>query len=455
VSPTTCSSNYPTAGQYFLGVSDGSNVAGGQDSAVLSGDGNEACDTYTGIGTGQGNIIGAGSSPGYNANSFIGGGGSNVITSPYTFLGAGYGNEATNREAFVGAGTYGAAEGLGSFVGAGGDAYYYDAGEAAFPGDGDIAAGTDSFVGAGDLNQITPGGSGSFIGGGDFTYASTGATKPGNQISGFDSFIGAGDQNVVSALEAFVGSGGGNVIGSAGSYASIIGGNRNSVSAEYASIIGGYGNTASGSYAIVAGGDSDTAAGTVSFAAGYHADAAHNGSFVWSDYHSGSATVKDSAINQFIVRASGGTYVYSNETATAGVVLTPGSGTWANSSDRNAKTDVVPLDDASILAKVAALPIAGWSYKSERGVRHVGPMAQDFYAAFGTGIDDRHITSIDEDGVALVAIKGLDAKLASKDGEIDKLERENRQVESRLVAVEARNAALGRRLDALASRLPE
>jgi len=181
--------------------------------------------------------------------------------------------------------------------------------------------------------------------------------------------------------------------------------------AEYASILGGFGNTASGSYAIVAGGDSDTAAGILSFAAGYHADAEDKGSFVWSDYVPGSAEFKDSAANQFSVRASGGTYVYSNEAATTGVVLAPGSGTWASLSDRNAKTDVVPLDADSILAKVASLPVSAWRYKSEKGVRHFGPMAQDFYAAFGAGADDRHITSIDEDGVALAAIKALNADL--------------------------------------------
>jgi len=43
-------------------------------------------------------------------------------------------------------------------------------------------------------------------------------------------------------------------------------------------------------------------------------------------------------------------------------------------------------------------------------VRHVGPMAQDFYAAFKVGEDDKHITSIDEDGVALAAIKALHAE---------------------------------------------
>ena len=81
-------------------------------------------------------------------------------------------------------------------------------------------------------------------------------------------------------------------------------------------------------------------------------------------------------------------------------------------SDRNLKTDVAQLDDAAVLDKVAALPIERWSYKSERGVRHVGPMAQDFYAAFGVGADDKHITSIDEDGVALAAIKALHAENA-------------------------------------------
>jgi hypothetical protein len=94
------------------------------------------------------------------------------------------------------------------------------------------------------------------------------------------------------------------------------------------------------------------------------------------------------------------------------VRLAPGSGAWSNLSDRAMKTGVTPLDDAAVLRKVAALPVSEWSYTSERGVRHVGPMAQDFYAAFGVGEDDRHITSIDEDGVALAAIKALHAENA-------------------------------------------
>jgi hypothetical protein len=106
------------------------------------------------------------------------------------------------------------------------------------------------------------------------------------------------------------------------------------------------------------------------------------------------------------------------------------------------KTNIVALDDATVLDKVAALPISRWSYKSEHGVRHVGPMAQDFYAAFKVGEDDKHITSIDEDGVALAAIKALHAENL-------RLRREL----SVLKTAEARHNAHDRRVDAALARL--
>ena len=46
----------------------------------------------------------------------------------------------------------------------------------------------------------------------------------------------------------------------------------------------------------------------------------------------------------------------------------------------------------AVLDKVAALPIAQWHYKHGKETPYVGPMAQDFYAAFGVGPDDKHIT---------------------------------------------------------------
>jgi hypothetical protein len=148
---------------------------------------------------------------------------------------------------------------------------------------------------------------------------------------------------------------------------------------------------------------------------------------VLSDGSDGDTILTSAAAYQFLARASGGFTLWTNAASTVGAKLAAGSGTWASASDRNMKTNVARLDDSDVLDKVSRLPISTWSYKSERGVRHVGPMAQDFYAAFGVGEDDKHITSIDEDGVALAAIKALHA--------------ENATLRARLAAVTASQAA--------------
>jgi len=49
---------------------------------------------------------------------------------------------------------------------------------------------------------------------------------------------------------------------------------------------------------------------------------------------------------------------------------------------------------------------------AQSGVPHMDPMAQDFYAAFTLGADDKHINTIDLDGVALAAPMGSRAPLA-------------------------------------------
>src|SRR2546422_1818102 len=41
------------------------------------------------------------------------------------------------------------------------------------------------------------------------------------------------------------------------------------------------------------------------------------------------------------------------------------------------------------LFRSVALPVQTWEYKSDGATRHLGPVAQDFYAAFGVGPDDR------------------------------------------------------------------
>jgi len=105
-------------------------------------------------------------------------------------------------------------------------------------------------------------------------------------------------------------------------------------------------------------------------------------------------------------------------------------------SDRNAKEAFQPVNAREVLDKVAALPISEWQYKTQSDVRHIGPMAQDFRAAFALGIDDTHITSVDADGVALAAIKGLNEKLEERDAEIALLHCDNEALNARLLAIE-------------------
>ena len=72
------------------------------------------------------------------------------------------------------------------------------------------------------------------------------------------------------------------------------------------------------------------------------------------------------------------------------------------------RTYFASVDRATLLRRLNGIPVTTWSYKQEKaGVRHIGPMAQDFYSAFGLGLDNKRITTIDEGGVALAAIKGL------------------------------------------------
>jgi hypothetical protein len=92
-------------------------------------------------------------------------------------------------------------------------------------------------------------------------------------------------------------------------------------------------------------------------------------------------------------------------------------------SDRNAKEDFESVDSRAVLAAVVALPIERWSYRDEPA-RHLGPMAQDFAAAFGLGQDDRHIFPLDAAGVALAAIQGLHGLVEAQAARLQALGRE-------------------------------
>ena len=98
------------------------------------------------------------------------------------------------------------------------------------------------------------------------------------------------------------------------------------------------------------------------------------------------------------------------------------AGTLTQGSDRNSKTGFAELDHEALLAKVAALDITEWSFLAEpNGVRHIGPMAQDFHALFGLGEREDRIAPLDTSGVALAAVQGLQKELAERDAQIAEL----------------------------------
>jgi hypothetical protein len=373
----------------FIGGGNG-NVADAINAGILTGNMNEVCDQNGAIAGGGLNTISSGANSAYN--SFIGGGNTNTITSGAhgAFVGSGNGNTVTGPFSFVVAGA------------------------------SNQNAGTEASLGGGDTNTIT-----------------SAAT---------DGVLGGGFTNTVSAEYGVIAGGKNNTVSGEGGY--IAAGGYNTASGEGAVVDGGFNSTASGTFATIPGGYVNNAAGTYSFAAGARASAANEGAFVWSDGSDGDTILTSSRAYQFLARASGGFTLYTNAASSVGAQLAAGSGTWASLSDRNAKTNIAPLDDAAVLDKVAALPISRWSYKSEHGVRHVGPMAQDFYAAFRVGEDDKHITSIDEDGVALASIKALHAENGALHADNETLHAENALLRRQLAAMKAVQSAHDAHVDA-------
>lgn len=87
-------------------------------------------------------------------------------------------------------------------------------------------------------------------------------------------------------------------------------------------------------------------------------------------------------------------------------------------SDRAVKGQVTPVEGREVLERLSQVPITTWNYLGQDGVRHLGPMAQDFRAAFDLGEDERHIHTVDAQGVALAAIQGLYQTVRERDAEI-------------------------------------
>ncbi len=365
------------------------NLAGAPNATVGGGSRNQATATHTTVCGGELNIASA-------AYASIGGGRENLVEYFYATIGGGYANIASGRDSTIGGGSR------------------------------NIASRHYATVGGGIQNKAEN--SNTTIAGGAY-----------NQASEIYATVCGGTRNLADGYGAIVGGGSGNR--ASGDHATSSGGLDNQATGDYAAISGGYGNLAAGAFAAVPGGSQNQARGDYSIAAGNRAlvSKEHPGAFVFADAAGQDFT--SLAPNEFAVRASGGvrfvTAIEADGAPLAGVRLPAGGGSWESLSDRAAKTGLSPVDEDQVLENLLQLQINTWSYKSQdASIRHIGPMADDFQAAFGLGSDGHYISSVDADGVALAGIQGLYRRLEQKEAQLQAQQRQIEKLEQRLAALE-------------------
>lgn len=400
----------------------------------------------------------------------------NSVRGDFSTVGGGGGNEANAAWATVAGGYHNMIQTSASFTTIGGGSANTIQSNAFWA---IIGGGSGNTIQTNAISATISGGSGNTIQTNAYRATIGGGSGNTIQTNASSATISGGLQNTIQsdAYNATISGGFGNTV---------------QTNAIYAAISGGLGNKAGGNYGFVAGGFQNSARGDGSFAAGQNAQALHPGTFVWSDssggmsstgpnqfcirasggvrlspatdlnWGSGSRLWPDqggaielgdslgggntpyidfhygvTAVRDFNIRlvndGDGQLTVFRPGVGTPMLRLTGSSltvnGTFVSSSDRNVKENFAPVRLREMLAKVVALPLSSWNYKADAATRHVGPMAQDFYAAFNVGPDDKHIATVDADGVALAAIQGLNQKVEEKNARIADLERRLEKLE--------------------------
>ena len=437
---------------------------------------NQANANFTTVAGGNGNKA--------NTDSATAAGGkTNTATGNYATVSGGFTNTTNGQSTTIGGGEYNQAQANYATVGGGSLNIAASVKSTISGGSENNATGLAAAIGGGQSNETTA----------DLATISGGAY---NVASNVKATIGGGETNSVSGDWGTVGGGRSNLVQN--NYATIAGGWENVASGANASVGGGLGNTSSGTHATVPGGTANLASGFCSFAAGNRAKATYSNSFVWGGIlNTDTTSDRDRQVKfgadggmRIIAKAnkanpaalqvesttSNGIALFATQTSddTSVLIQNMGSGklisawsgagaanhafyvnnngatygqSWNNTCDRNAKEQFAPVDSSEVLKKLASLPITTWKYKSdEDAIRHIGPVAQDFFETFGVGPSDTSISTVDADGVALAAAQGLYAHSQEQATRIAHLEKENTLLKKQLDTLEARMATLEKAL---------
>ena len=217
----------------------------------------------------------------------------------------------------------------------------------------------------------------------------------------------------------------------------------------------------------VAMGEDVTATGAYSVVLGYKASSSTSsasprlGAFVFGDRSTTTDTIHAEVTNSATWRVANGFRIYTSSNRSTGVTIQSGAstsnwghsnaviststgaylsttGVWTNTSDVNRKHLFLNVSGEDVLSRLRALPIQTWSYRADGSrVRHLGPTAQAFHAAFGLGSDELTIGTVDADGVALAATQALEVRTSTQQRRIEALEAENAALRARLERLEA------------------
>jgi len=244
---------------------------------------------------------------------------------------------------------------------------------------------------------------------------------PGHTNTGTYSFVAGTTNDPYGNLSAI--SGGEN--NSAGYAASVAGGRQNDARADYAAIGGGFDGWIGANFSAIPGGRSNEIWSPYCMAFGefVYLNQSHRVA-LFDGEHDGRLGLNrdddDGGINHPI-------HVGTDGSNGNGAHLTAG-GVWTNASSRMKKEGFQPLDGEALLNKVASMPVESWQYKGT-DERHIGPVAEDFVAAFDVGTtidggkrDDEHLSYGDVAGVALASVQALLEKIERLETRIAELE---------------------------------
>jgi hypothetical protein len=245
-------------------------------------------------------------------------------------------------------------------------------------------------------------------------------------------------------------------------------GNLTAASGIYSTAMGKY--TDATGYAATAIGDSSLASGSVSFASGFRTTASGDyttamgrqvtasgdfstaignnvstnsktGSFILGDNSSASIMLSP-ANNFFLARFANGYHLVTSANLSTGCSLAAGDNAWTTGSDVRTKENFAEINGEDFLKKISGFHLTSWNYKTQnpKTFRHYGPMAQDFYAAFGkdkfgTIGNDTTINSSDFAGVSFIAIQALEKRTQK----IEQLEKENAEIKKDNVSLKIDN----------------